>query len=36
MRAMKRQSLLDLMVHPEFQRRGIGRQLVPRAIEDMN
>ena len=27
--------LLDVMVHPEFQRRGIGRQCVLRAIDEM-
>jgi GNAT superfamily N-acetyltransferase len=27
--------LLDVMVHPDFQRRGIGRQLVHRAIDAM-
>jgi len=27
--------LLDVMVHPEFQRRGIGRQVVMRAIDEM-
>ena len=27
--------LLDLMVHPDFQRQQIGRQLVQRAIKDL-
>ena len=27
--------LLDVMVHPDFQRRGIGRAVVLRAIEEM-
>jgi GNAT superfamily N-acetyltransferase len=27
--------LLDVMVHPEFQKRGIGRQVVLRAIDEM-
>ncbi|MGQ9630397.1 MAG: GNAT family N-acetyltransferase [bacterium] len=28
--------LVDLMVHPDFQRRGIGRALISRAIEDLS
>ena len=27
--------LLDLMVHPDYQRQGIGKQLVQTAIQDM-